>query len=173
MSNWSMDLGDHTPQFGRTLPEGQYLVEVAGYEEKSKEKGDSIRFTFKVVKGDQTGGIVGSTLYVINENFSGSEGHKGASLDNWYNFLVAIGIKPSAFKDMRRVADKAIGKRLGIEVVHSDPTGPKERIYANVNSYFPAAALGDEGDEDEGEDTLDVTGPEDDDDGDVALADIS
>lgn len=143
--SWGMDLSDHTPQFGQTLPEGKYLVEVAGFEESSADKGDRIRFTFKVVEGEQAGGIVGSTLYIINESFKGSDGHKGASLDNWYNLLVATGVKPSNFDDMRKVAQALTGRRLGIEVTHSEPTGPKKRVYANVRSYFPAAAMGDEG----------------------------
>lgn len=166
--SWGMDLSNHTPSFGVTLPEGKYLVEVAKHEADTKEKGDRIRITFKVVEGEQAGGTVGSTLYIINEKFKGSDGHRAATLDNWYNLLVACGVKPSAFDDMRKVATALEGRRLGIEVTHSEPTGKDDRVFANVRSYFPAAAMG----SDEGALT-ESTPSEDSVDAAVNLADIS
>ncbi len=138
MSNWGMNFENHVPTFGRRLPEGRYLVEVAGNEADTAEKGDRIRVTFKVVEGVETGGTISTTLYILNDKFSGSEGHAGATKDNWYHLLVSAGVKPTSFNDMREVANALTGRRLGIEVVHNQNG---EKTYANVQGFLPAAAM--------------------------------
>lgn len=142
MPNTTMDLTGHTPKFGRRLDPGTYLVEVSDFEyNEEAAKGQSIRFTFRVCDGGEyDGGTVGSTLYIINDQFSGSKGHKSATLDNWFHLLKAVGLKPGKF-DAVKVAERLIGRRLGIVVVESDPVGPEKKTYANVQAYFPADAI--------------------------------
>lgn len=141
MANTTMDLTGHTPKFGRRLDPGNYLVEVADFEFNAEApKGQSIRFTFRALGGEYDGGTVGSTLYIINEDFVGSKGHRSATLDNWFHLLKAVGLTPGKF-DAVKVAERLVGRRLGISVVESDPVGPEKKTYANVQAYFPADAM--------------------------------
>jgi len=157
MSDWGMKFeDDYVPRFGRRLPEGDYLVEVASGESRpndAQNKGDNVLFTFKVVNGPEAGGTVRSTLYVLNDNFSGNDNHAGATKDNWYNLLVCTGIKPQAFGDMREVSRALVGKRLGVTVSHSQGKGANsDKTYANVASYMSAEAVGGVGTENDNED---------------------
>jgi len=153
MADTKMDLTGHTPRFGRRLNPGNYLVVVDAVEyNEEAPKGQSLRFTFKSVEGESEGGTVAATLYIINDNFTGSKGHRGATLDNWFHLLEAVGFKPGKF-DAVKIGDQMVGKRLGVEVVNSDPVGQESKIYANVNSFFPASAMGDESQDENDDET--------------------
>lgn len=168
--NTTMDLSGHTPKYGRRLDPGEYLVEVADFLfNPDAAKGQSIRFTFRCVDGSTfDGGTVGSTLYIINDAFSGSPGHKDATLDNWFHFLKAVGVKPGKF-DAVKVAEKLVGRRLGIEVKESEPTA-EGKVYSNVQAYFPAAALAST---DASADSVDTPESDDSADGGLDLSDVA
>lgn len=178
MADTTMDLTGHTPKFGRRLAPGTYLCEIADYDyDPEAKKGHSIRFTFRCIDGGEyDGGTVGATLYVINDEFSGSKGHKDATLDNWFHLLKAVGVNPGKF-DAVKTAERLVGRRIGIEVVESDPVGPEKKTYANVSAYIPADALGTSGpSEDTSSDGPDLSDDDEQDDADtegVDLADVS
>ena len=142
MADTTMDLTGHTPKFGRRPEAGEYLAEVSNqtYNDDAN-KGHAIRFQFRICDGStQDGCTVGSTFYILNDQFTGSDGHRDVTLDSWFHLLKAVGMKPGKF-DAKKVAERLIGRRLGIKVVESDQTDKNGQPYMNVDAFFPAEAL--------------------------------
>lgn len=151
MSKYGMDFTGHTPKFGRKLHPGTYLAELAAEQFQARSdknpKGNRIVVTFKVLegnpedlsKGPQHGATGRVYLYILDDDFAGSEEHAGATKDNWYHILVAAGVEPGSYSDMRKVAKKLVGTKMGI-VAETDSKNPE---YTNIQEYFPAAAWGD------------------------------
>lgn len=147
--NWGMNFEGHVPTFGQRLPEGDYLMEIVEADATEKEqggKGDYVTFKYKVVDGGgQEGSIASDRLYILNDRFSGSDGHAAATKDNWYFLLSATKMPLSNHGDMREVAKAMVGRRLAATVVHTKSRNSlgEERTYANFNNLRPAESWGD------------------------------
>lgn len=155
---WTMDLTGHVPGGGPPPSIGNHLVEIAKAEtEAGTDKGNRVVVTYQVIKGvepEDVGRTARDYLYVLDDDFSGSDGHAAVTKDNWYRLLRALGVKPGKF-DAEKVARGMEGKRLGLTIGHRKATNlrrrpdetdeefeqRKERVYPDVKAYFPADAL--------------------------------
>lgn len=134
-----MDLDGHVPGFGSAIPTGMYAAKIAKAEPSTTDKGNRIKFTFAVTAGEQKGRTVNAFLYIIDADFAGSDGHRSVTLDNWYNLLVAVGVKPGK-ADMRKLAAKLVGRAVGLDVKQQEPDD-QGRVFSNVNDFLPPAAV--------------------------------
>lgn len=172
---WTMDLTGHVPGGGPPPSKGNHLVEIAKAEtEADTAKGNRVVVTYQVIKGNEpedVGRTARDYLYVLDEDFSGSDGHAAVTKDNWYRLLRALGVKPGKF-DAEKVARGMESKRIGVTIGHRKATNlrrrpdetdeefeqRKERVYPDIKAYFPADALASVAD-----DTSEVTEPDADD----------
>lgn len=145
---WVMDLSDFVPGFSDMVDEGNYLAEISAAEEKTQDKGNAIKVSFKIKEGAFAGKTVNATLYILDGDFKGSDGHAQATKSNWYNLLVSLGVKPGKL-DFRKVASKIVGRSIGIRVEHN-PSKDGKKTYANIADYLPASSIAElEGDDED------------------------